>query len=121
MIFVRSGCVRHRPAVYGWLCRIRAEVFPGLSGPCASPLAWCWCGRGGEGRTRGWIASSRGQAGVLVVGGGPLLVAAWAGSACARIEGIELWVLDLVAAQCDPYRRQRLAGGEQEGVRVLVG
>ncbi len=46
LIFVRSGCL----AVYGWLCRIRAEVFGAVrSSPrCAAHLS--------KGERAGWLA-----------------------------------------------------------------
>ncbi len=63
---------------------------------------------------------TEGKAGALAVGGDPALVAVSAGSAHARIGGVELRARDLVATQCDPHRWQRVDGSQQEYVRVLV-
>lgn len=51
---------------------------------------------------------------------GLALVAVSAGSARARIEGIELHARDPVATQCDPHRGQRVASIQREGVGILV-
>jgi hypothetical protein len=52
---------------------------------------------------------------------GPALVAVSAGSAHARVKGLELRTCDLATTQCHPHWRQRLTGSQQEGVCILIG